>query len=237
MERDRRAHWLEPATALHYARAAVRVGLWESERLLVERHFRRNGRLLEVGAGAGRAGLGLLKLGFTQLTVTDFSPTMVEMARGVLGEANPEWDRKVERADMTALPYPDASFDGVLAAFNALMCLRNRTDCALALSEIRRVLLPGGRLIFSANDRERGDHRAEWAKHSPEDGLEAGERWHDSSTSPVFMRSCTEAEMRAELEIAGLRLIESALTTELAEDGPMAREFAGVTRLYVAQKA
>jgi len=39
MERDPQAHWLETETALHYARAAVRVGLWASERVLIERHL------------------------------------------------------------------------------------------------------------------------------------------------------------------------------------------------------
>ncbi|MGA0133729.1 MAG: class I SAM-dependent methyltransferase [Opitutales bacterium] len=236
MERDRRAHWLETGTALHYARAAARVGLWASERVMIERHFRREHRLLEVGAGAGRAGLGLLRLGFTDLVITDFSPAMVEMARGVLAEAGPGWEDKVRPADMTGLPFPDGAFDGVLAAFNALMCLRGRADREKALAEIRRVLRPGGRLVFSANDRERGDNREAWARHAPEDGLEPGERWHDSPTSPVFMRSCTEEEMREELEAAGLRAVGSALSSELAEDGPAVRAFAGVTRLYAAER-
>ncbi len=90
--------------------------------------------------------------------------------------------------------------------------------------------------MFSANDRERGDNREAWARHAPEAGLEPGERWHDSPTSPVFMRSCTQEEMGSELEAAGLRVIESALNTELADDGPAVRAFAGVTRLYAAER-
>lgn len=236
MERDRRAHWLEAETALHYARAAAQVGLWASEKIMAGRHFDKAHRLLEVGAGAGRAGLGLLRLGYADLLITDFSPAMVEMARGVLAEAHPGWEGQVRQADMTALPFADGAFDGVLAAFNALMCLRGRADREKALAEISRVLRPGGRLVFSANDRERGDNRDAWARHAPEAGLEPGERWHDSATSPVFMRSCTEEEMRTELEAAGFRLLESALTTALADDGPEARAFAGVTRLYAAER-
>lgn len=236
MERDQKAHWLETATALHYARAAAQVGLWASEKIMAERHFNKAHRLLEVGAGAGRAGLGLLRLGYADLIITDFSPAMIEMARGVLAEARPGWEGQVRQADVTALPFADGSFDGVLAAFNALMCLRGRADREKALTEIRRVLRPGGRLVFSANDRERGDNRDAWARHAPEAGLEPGERWHDSPTSPVFMRSCTQEEMRGELEAAGFTLLESALTTELADDGPSVRTFAGVTRLYAAER-
>ena len=82
MERDPQAHWLETETALHYARAAVRVGLWASERTLIERHFTPAHRILELGCGGGRVALGLLQAGYADVVATDFSPIMVSLARG-----------------------------------------------------------------------------------------------------------------------------------------------------------
>jgi demethylmenaquinone methyltransferase/2-methoxy-6-polyprenyl-1,4-benzoquinol methylase len=45
--------------------------------------------------------------------------------------------------DMLALPFPDAQFDVVTTGYG----LRNVPDLPLALSEIHRVLVPGGRLL------------------------------------------------------------------------------------------
>ena len=118
MERDPQAHWLETETALHYARAAVRVGLWASEHALIARHFTKNHRILELGCGGGRVALGLLQSGFVDVIATDFSPIMVSLARAVLADHDASWEKIVEQQDATALTYPDASFDRAVFAFN-----------------------------------------------------------------------------------------------------------------------
>jgi demethylmenaquinone methyltransferase/2-methoxy-6-polyprenyl-1,4-benzoquinol methylase len=46
--------------------------------------------------------------------------------------------------DAQELPFPDASFDGITMAFG----IRNVPDRALALSEMARVLRPGGRAVI-----------------------------------------------------------------------------------------
>jgi len=236
MEPDRQAHWRHPDTALHYARAAVQVGLWASERLLIEEAFAKDARLLELGCGSGRVGLGLLKLGYTRLTITDFSATMVDMAKGVLGEADPSWADLPETADACALPYADASFDGVIFAFNGLMCLRGKADRDRALPEIHRVLKPGGTFLFTANDRAAGEHRELWAKEPILPGCQPGDRWHETDSTPVFMHSSTEAETRAELAAAGFRVRKCPLRSEVAAESAAVRAFAGETRFYCAER-
>ncbi len=236
METDRQAHWRHPGTALHYARAAVQVGLWASERLLVEERFPKDARLLELGCGSGRVGLGLLQLGYRDVTVTDFSPTMVDMAKGVLGDADPRWAERVEVADACALSYPDASFDGVIFAFNGLMCMRGKADRDRALPEIRRVLRPGGLFLFTANDRAAGEHRELWAKEPTLPGCQPGDRWHETDSTPVFMHSSTEAETRAELVAAGFRVLSCPLRSEVAAENAAVRAFAGETRFYLAER-
>jgi ubiquinone/menaquinone biosynthesis C-methylase UbiE len=47
-------------------------------------------------------------------------------------------------ADGHALPYRQAAFDGAFSAF----CVRNLRDLPLALSELRRVVRPGGRVAI-----------------------------------------------------------------------------------------
>ncbi len=57
---------------------------------------------------------------------------------------SPRWDDiEFHQGDGTALPLPDAGFDAVTISFG----LRNMADRHKALSEMRRVLRPGGRLF------------------------------------------------------------------------------------------
>jgi ubiquinone/menaquinone biosynthesis C-methylase UbiE len=237
MERDPQAHWLETETALHYARAALRVGLWASERLMVERYFRRDDRILELGCGGGRVALGLLRAGYADVTATDFSPIMVSLARAVLADHDAAWEEHVAQQDATALTYPDASFDRAIFAFNGLMCLPSRAHRLAALRSIHRVLKPQGILIFTASDREKGANAAYWAQEPRPADVIPGDRWHESDTSPVFIHSSTEAETRAELSACGYEVVECPLSTEIAQDGPAVKEFAGETRFYVARKS
>lgn len=237
MERDPQAHWLETETALHYARAAVRIGIWASERVLIERYFTQSHRILELGCGGGRVALGLLQSGYPEVIATDFSPIMVSLARAVLADHDEAWEKCVEQQDATALTYPDACFDGAIYAFNGLMCLPSRAHRLAALCSIHRVLKPDGILLFSAADREKGAYAAYRAKEAETDEGIPGDRWHESDTSPVFMHSSTEAETRGELSETGFVVIECPLSTELAADGPLVREFAGETRFFIARKA
>jgi ubiquinone/menaquinone biosynthesis C-methylase UbiE len=236
METDRQAHWLHPLTALNYARAAVQVGLWKSEEILVSQYFHRDDHLLELGCGGGRAGLGLWQKGYQNLTITDFSPVMVDMTRHVFDEIAPNHLAKIETANACSLHYADESFDGVLFAFNGLMCLRGREDRQKALPEIFRVLKPGGIFLFTANDREKGENVQAWALEPTLPDGEPGDRWHETESTPVFMHSSTESETLAELNAAGFKILQSKLRSEIASENAVVKNFAGETRFYVAQK-
>jgi demethylmenaquinone methyltransferase/2-methoxy-6-polyprenyl-1,4-benzoquinol methylase len=72
------------------------------------------------------------------ITGLDFSPEMLNRARTKYATANALW---VE-GDAMHLPYPDASFDLVTAAFG----FRNLSNYTAGLRELHRVLAPGGRI-------------------------------------------------------------------------------------------
>jgi SAM-dependent methyltransferase len=225
-------HWHDPATALRYARAAVQVGLWESERLLAGRHLPKEAPVLELGCGAGRVALGLWREGWREVVPTDLSPEMVGLAEGVLSEAGCPFKPRV--ADATTLPFPDRAFAGAIFAFNGLMCIPGRARRAKALAEIRRVLLPGAPLLLTAHDRLTGPNRAHWLAAAAPPGGELGDRWHETDSGPVFIHASTEAECRGELEAAGFAVALSAMRSELAEEPPAVRAFSDDTRWFVA---
>jgi SAM-dependent methyltransferase len=93
--------------------------------------------VLEVGCGDAnvwRESLERIPPGW-RLTLTDFSPGMVDAARAVLGDR-----AECAVADVQELPFPDASFDAVIANH----MLFHVEDRPRALGELARVLLPGG---------------------------------------------------------------------------------------------
>ena len=92
-------------------------------------------RVLDVCCGTGDLALAARDEG-GRVTALDFSPRMLERARRKSSEV--DW----VQGDLLALPFADGVFDAVTVGFG----LRNVTDLDRALSELRRVLRPGGTL-------------------------------------------------------------------------------------------
>jgi SAM-dependent methyltransferase len=110
-----------------------------------------NGRVLEVGAGTG-FNLPHYPAGVDDLTVTDGSAGMLRRAEKRADQAGRHVT--VTTADAEHLPFEDASFDTVVASL--LLCSVGDQD--EALSEIRRVLKPGGQYLFLEHVRS-GDQK------------------------------------------------------------------------------
>ncbi len=120
----------------------------EVYRALPELLARPGRRALDVGAGLGRHLVYLAENGF-DVWGCDLSLDGVAECRQALAPRG--LAERVQVADMRALPYPDASFDLVLA-INVLYH-GTRADLVKALDEVRRVLVPGGLFLGTFNDR------------------------------------------------------------------------------------
>jgi demethylmenaquinone methyltransferase / 2-methoxy-6-polyprenyl-1,4-benzoquinol methylase len=105
-------------------------------------------RVLDACCGTGDLALAALEAG-GRVTGLDFSERMLERARAK-SEAV-EW----VRGDALALPFADASFDAATVGFG----VRNLDDLERGLRELRRVLVPGGRLAILEITRPRGPLR------------------------------------------------------------------------------
>ena len=105
--------------------------------------------VLEVGCGPGTLwveNLARVPQGW-DVTLTDLSPGMVEEARANLQGSGRAFNFR--QADAMSLPYPDESFDAVLAMY----MLYHVPDRDKALAEMRRVLKPGGKLYAATLGR------------------------------------------------------------------------------------
>jgi ubiquinone/menaquinone biosynthesis C-methylase UbiE len=130
--------WLYAATYDVFNGPAERAGLRERRHDLLAQA---TGATIEIGAGTG-------------LNLTHYPPAVTRLA---LIEPDPSMSRRLRRRaaqlgrdaeilDATAdqLPFPDASFDTAVVSFT----LCSVPDEQAALSEITRILAPGGRLLF-----------------------------------------------------------------------------------------
>ena len=113
-----------------------------------------SGRVLDMGAGSGRATLMVLRsrpktsvvaldIYSGYLGINDNTPERLTRNAAAAGAAN---RLQVRVADMRELPFPEASFDGVVSSF-AIDHLR-RDDVPRALGEAARVLRPGGQILI-----------------------------------------------------------------------------------------
>jgi ubiquinone/menaquinone biosynthesis C-methylase UbiE len=130
--------WCYAATYDLFNGPAERAGLREQRNDLLSQA---TGATIEIGAGTG-------------LNLPHYPPAVTRLA---LIEPDPRMKRRLERraarlgrdveirsATADRLPFPDGSFDTAVVTFT----LCSVPDEQAALSEITRVLVPGGRLLF-----------------------------------------------------------------------------------------
>lgn len=240
------AFFSHPEIVLDYARAAINVGLWQSEKMLCERFISRDAAILELGAGAGRVSLALVREGYREITVTDFAPPMVEIAQTIFEDSrlpeNTELRFAVE--DATQLRFPQASFDAVIFAFNGLQMIPKKERREQAIREIFRVLRPGGIFLFTGHDQTHATRREHWlAERSRWENEERdpelddfGDYNHATPHGAMFIHAAVPEQMQKTLEDAGFRVEFSELRSRFADESPAVLDFSDDTRFWVARK-
>lgn len=105
-------------------------------------------RVLDCASGTGDLAIAFKKaVGAAGRVVgTDFVPEMLDVARTKSSEV------EFEVADVTRLPYPDATFDVSSISFG----IRNVNDPGKGIAELARVVKPGGRVIVLEFGQPRG---------------------------------------------------------------------------------
>ena len=117
----------------------------EAARLVqtLSERFGFDGRVLDVACGAGRF-LRALRTRGVEATGLDLSPALLREARRLMPLPSPS----LVRADMRQLPIRTAGVAWVLLLFTSFGYFDSAPEDRLALSELSRVLRPGGRLVI-----------------------------------------------------------------------------------------
>jgi ubiquinone/menaquinone biosynthesis C-methylase UbiE len=184
-------------------------------------------RLLEVGGGQGELAERIQTELRADVTFLDLSPRMVELAeaRGI----------DAHQGDAQALPFPDGTFDTVVAAW----MLYHVPDVERALAEFARVLIPGGALIAVTNSsehiselRELVQHRESWEHTFSRENGEEFLRPHFTSIE----RYDADVEVLVESRdtIVAYRDSIAVPTSEVPEDVPLPFVVHGRTSIFFA---
>jgi SAM-dependent methyltransferase len=245
-----RADFNDLLAVVYYTRAAHELGLWKSERTLVERFFPdRTAPLLEAGCGAGRVTLGLWDLGYRSLTAFDFAEEQVDQAHSLAAERHAEAINFLH-ADATDLTgchrLDDIRFGGALFMFNGLMQIPGREQRRRALRELHRVCRLGAPLLFTTHDRdatptERALWRLEagrWQRGEQDPRLvEFGDRYFTDESGRTFMHLPDRPEILEDLAATGWAHAFDAMRTAVARESRAVREFSDECRFWVASRA
>ena len=100
---------------------------------------------LDIGCGTGDMGIEIVRqCPAARVVGLDPAERMLDIARAKTAAAGLAESVTFVPGDATDLPFDDAEFAGIVTAF----CIRNVADRFAAMSEMCRVLAPGGRAVI-----------------------------------------------------------------------------------------
>jgi len=236
---------------LHYTRAAHFLGLWRSERLMIERFLTDPAAdVLEAGCGAGRVTLGLWEMGYRSIHAFDFADELVDQARRLAREQG-AGSIVFACADATTVgtpelgPAPAGGFGAALFMFNGLMQIPGRRNRRAALGRLHALCRDGATLIFTTHDRDVSgddgswwrDEAARWADGRQDLRLtDFGDRRFRDESGEVFIHIPDRQEILSDLSATGWRHGYDAMRGELAKEGPDVTSFSDNCRFWVASR-
>lgn len=144
--RDPTAHYDRLASrydsALRLWRTLVAEPAWDGLGALMARHVPAGGSVLDAGTGTGALVERLLEKADPGAVVgLDLSKAMLREARKKIRDSRVSW----RRGDVTALPFPDGTFDTVVSSWT----LETLSDPRAAVREFLRVLKDDGYVIYA----------------------------------------------------------------------------------------
>lgn len=158
----------------HYGNAVYEIGLWKSEKFLINKFFDTNSKILDVGCGSGRTTFALYDLDYKNIAGIDLAENMIEQAKNIALDLNVKINFEV--MDATNLTYSKNSYDNILFSFNGIESIPSKKLRIKCLQEIYKTLKPGGYFIFTTHNREESSFAKYW--------FEEKKLWEENKQNP-----------------------------------------------------
>jgi SAM-dependent methyltransferase len=178
---------------------------------------------LDLGCGAARNALPLAAMGF-HVTGTDLSQPMLDAARARAAREGADLPVEFIHAPMAPLPFPDASFD-LIVAHGVWNLARSDAEFRAAVAEAARVARPGaGLFVFTFSRHTLPDNAAP----------DPGETFAFSSWNGEPQCFLSEEALVSELARAGFARATEGSITEYNRPSPGAVRLSGPPVIYEA---
>ena len=222
-----RRRYEDPAEVLQYSAIAAE-GLAPFEVALIRQSFVPGQLVLDVGCGGGREAVPMAQCGLRVIGM-DLIPAMVEATQ----RHGAEKGHRISclAGDVSALPFCEASFDGVAMLGQVIAHVPGREKRVDVLRSVWRTLRPGGRLAMTTHNR-----RCHWKfqlyfawvnrmrrlarRLGCGSGLGDNDRWSARISlarlqQPVFFHMYDFDEAVADLRSAGFEILDAGARAEL----------------------
>lgn len=189
--------------------------------MIVGLRLRPGGLLVDLGCGRGGTGLWLARACSARLVGVDLSPVAISLAAARVPAFLPDrtGDARFELGTFEKTGLPDACADGVVS----MDALPFSPDRDAALREVRRILKPGARAVFTASAKQPAHPRFDpeeptWPRRIAAAGLELeGERERPEEPG-LWLRlyelfAANEADLRAAIGDAATDQLMREATT------------------------
>lgn len=190
--------WFGKEEQVRHYQAELAQGVTVAEVALL-RALKPGGGVLDLGCGAGRVSVWLAERGY-RVTGVDVSEPLLHTAGAEAAARG--LSIALTRYDGLALPFPDRSFDTIVA-FKLVGYIPTRQLRHECLLEWHRVLKPGGNLLLTQNivpDDSLDEARDEYFEQSPASAFSILERGDTFPLGEGYVRWFTSEQLRSELE-------------------------------------
>ncbi len=231
-------------TIAEYEGYAREIGLWKSERVMLDKFVDKSAKILDLGCGTGRTTIALVENGWSNIIGVDLSERMIESASKISKERG--LNIAFEAGDATDLRFAENEFDAVLFSFNGLMTIPQRKNRLNAMVEIHRVLKTGGIFIFTTHDRDLSpepfkqqwiDEKIRWENGTQDKRLhDFGDIISEKNGRAIFVHIAAPDDIKKMFEETGFELVETKMRSEISEENEAVKGYSMDCRFWVVRK-